>query len=154
MRKFFIVLIILVGGLIVLQFFRPEKNLGDLDSEMDFLQVSMVPDTLASVFLNSCYNCHSNHTRYPWYNNISPLSWYLNQHILEGKAHLNFSSWGTLDKAQKISILDEICEECKNGAMPLKSYIMVHRHAKLGPDEIEAICEWAESEAMNILSSE
>ena len=121
---------------------------------MDFLQVSMVPDTLASVFLNSCYNCHSNRTQYPWYNNISPFSWYLNRHILEGKEHLNFSSWGTLDKAQKISKLDEICEECKNRAMPLKSYILVHRDAKLGPDEIEAICEWADSEAMNILSSE
>ena len=137
-----------------MQFFRPEKNLGNLETEKDFLQVSMVPDTLASVFLNSCYNCHSNNTRYPWYNNVSPLSWYLNKHILDGKEHLNFSSWGTLDKAQKISKLDEICEECKNGAMPLKSYVLVHRDEKLSPDEIEAICEWAESEAMNILSSE
>ncbi len=154
MRRFSIFLLILLGILIVLQFFRPEKNLGEFDTPSDFLLVSMVPDTLAAVFLNACYDCHSDHTRYPWYSQVSPVSWYLNHHIEEGRTHLNFSTWGTLDKGKKISILDEICEECKAGTMPLKSYLLMHRDTRLSPDQMESICKWAEKEAMRILTSE
>lgn len=154
MRKIYVLLLILLGIFIVIQFFNPEKNPGILETNQDFLKGSMVPDTLAAVLLNACYDCHSDHTRYPWYSKVSPLSWYLNHHIEEGKSHLNFSSWGMLDKAQKIGVLDEICEECTNGSMPLKSYLLIHRDARLGPDQIKSICEWTEMEAMRILSSE
>ena len=154
MRRIYVILLILLVTILLIQFFRPEKNLGFMETETDFLQVSGIPDTLAAVFLNSCYDCHSNSTRYPWYSQIVPVSWYLNKHIKEGKAHLNFSSWGIQDKAQKISLLNEISEVCKDGIMPLSSYLLLHRDARLGPDEIESISEWTESEAMKILVSD
>jgi hypothetical protein len=154
MRKVYPILGLTLLVLILIQFFRPEKNLGDIDTPDDFIQMSRVPDTLARIFLNSCYDCHSNNTKYPWYASIAPASWYLNKHIVEGKAHLNFSSWGIIDKAKKISLLDNICEECSDGAMPLKSYLLIHHHAALSPQEIGAICEWAEKEAMEIMNSE
>ncbi|MFC2111995.1 heme-binding domain-containing protein [Bacteroidota bacterium] len=149
----------IVGGLILaavllMQLIGPDKNLGEIDTPDDFIQVSQVPDTLARIFLNSCYDCHSNHTNYPFYGSIAPASWFLNKHIVEGKDHLNFSSWGIIDKAKKISYLDDICEECSEGNMPLKSYLLIHRSSALGPDEIEAICDWAEQEAMEIMNSE
>ena len=154
MRRIYVILLILLAAILLIQIFRPEKNLGVLETEADFLQVSGIPDTLKAVFLNSCYDCHSNCTRYPWYSQIAPVSWYLNKHIKEGRDHLNFSSWGILDKAQKISLLSEICEECEAGVMPLNSYLLIHRDARLRPDEIESICEWAESEAMRELALE
>jgi len=153
MRKSWIVTGGVIIVLLVIQFFRPEKNLGEINTPEDFIQVSMVPDTLARVFLSSCYDCHSNNTNYPWYGNLAPSSWYLNKHVVEGKAHLNFSSWGILNKSQKISKLDEICEECSEGKMPLKSYVLIHRSTGLSAKEIEAICEWSEQEAMSIMRS-
>ena len=152
MPRFYIYLAIILGVFLVIQFIQPEKNLGELETREDFIQVSQIPDTLARIFMNSCYDCHSNKTIYRWYGKIAPSCWYLNKHILEGKAHLNFSSWGVLDKAQKISKLDKICEECTDGSMPLKSYLMLHRSAALGPGEMQAICEWAEQEAMEIMT--
>ena len=149
-----IILGIFFAAVLLIQLIRPEKNLDEIDTPDDFIHVSQVPDTLARIFLNSCYDCHSNHTHYPWYGSIAPVSWYINKHVVEGKAHLNLSSWGIMDKAQKISKLDEICEECSDGAMPLKSYLWVHRSTALGPQEIEAICEWAEQEAMEIMSAD
>ena len=153
MRRFFILFGLILATLLILQLFRSEKNLGEIDTSDDFIQVSQVPDTLASVFLNSCYDCHSNYTNYPWYGNLAPASWILNRHINEGKEQMNFSSWGVLNKAQKISQLDQICDECTNGSMPLQSYLLIHRSAVLGADNIEAICDWAEQEAMEIMGS-
>jgi len=153
MRRFWFVTGGLLLAFLIIQFIRPEKNLGELDVAEDFIQVSMVPDTLARIFLSSCYDCHSNNTNYPWYGNLAPASWYLNKHVVEGKAHLNFSSWGIMNRAQKISILDQICEECSEEKMPLKSYLLIHRSAGLSLKEIEAICAWSEREAMNIMGS-
>jgi len=109
MRRFSIASGLILIILLIMQLFRPERNLGEIDTADDFIQVSLVPDTLARVFLNSCYDCHSDYTNYPWYGNLAPASWILNRHINEGKAQMNFSSWGVLDKAQKISLLDQIC---------------------------------------------
>ena len=154
MRRRLIYLISVAAVLIIIQFIRPEKNLGELNTEADFLQATGISDTLAGIFLNSCYDCHSNHTQYPWYSNVAPFSWYLNRHIMEGKAHLNFSSWGIMDKAQKIAQLDQICEEVTYETMPLNSYIWIHRSSRLSEQEIKAICGWAESESLKILSGE
>jgi len=154
MRKSTIILLILLGVLIIMQFFRPDRNIGDPETEQDLLQVSMVPDTLAAYLLKACYDCHSDNTRYPWYSRVSPFSWYLHNHIEDGRAQLNFSSWGILDKAQKISMLDQICEECTSGSMPMKSYLLIHRDARPGPAQIESICEWADAEAMKILTAD
>jgi hypothetical protein len=154
MRRRLIYLVSVAAALILIQFIRPEQNLGELDTEIDFIQASGVPDTLASIILNSCYDCHSDHTRYPWYSSLAPVSWYLNRHVVEGKAHLNFSSWGIMDKAKKVTQLDQICEEITYGAMPLNSYLLIHRSSKLSEKDIQAICEWTESEALKILTEE
>ena len=154
MRRKMVYGISILAVLLLIQFFQPEKNLGKAVTDTDFIQVSQVPDTLASRFLNACYDCHSNHTRYPWYGNVAPFSWYLNHHIIEGKAHLNFSSWGIMDKAQIITALDQICEETENRTMPLKSYLWIHRSAKLSDRDIQAICDWAEARSLEILTVE
>ena len=154
MRRRLIYLVSVAAVLILIQFIRPEKNLGELNTEADFLQVTDLSDSLAGIFLNSCYDCHSNHTQYPWYSNVAPFSWYLNRHIVEGKDQLNFSSWDIMDKAQKITQLDQICEEVTYETMPLNSYVWIHRSSRLSGQEIKAICEWAESESLKILSGE
>jgi hypothetical protein len=85
---------------------------------------------------------------------VAPFSWFLDHHIKEGKAHLNFSSWGIMEKAQKIRQLHQICEETENGSMPLKSYVLIHRSARLSERDVQAICDWAEAESLKILTGE
>lgn len=154
MRKNQLYLVVIVAIMILIQFIRPDMNLGEAGNETDLIQVSQVPDSLASIFLHSCYDCHSNRTHYPWYGHVAPISWWLNHHIREGKEHMNLSSWGVMDKAQKIKQLDEICEEIQDGSMPLKSYTLIHRSSKLSEQDVAAICNWAETESLKILSGD
>jgi hypothetical protein len=143
-------LLTLIGIIVVIQFFRPERNLLPL-TESDLLVQLDPPEELALILQNSCYDCHSNQTRYPWYSHVSPVSWYLDRHIREGKEEVNFSHFGDLEQRAKIRLLNEICEEVEEGSMPLPSYIRMHRDALLTAEEIESLCDWSELEALRLM---
>jgi len=136
-----VILIVLVIGFVALQFFQPKKNLGTTSTE-DFLVAQQVPDDVSLILKNSCYDCHSNHTRYLWYHNISPVSWMINDHIQDGKHELNFSEWGKLDIYDQITDLEKISRETKHKEMPLKSYLLMHPSAKLNQEQIDRIEAW------------
>ena len=85
---------LLLGLLILAQFFQPDKNISEGPEEDNILLILDVPEQVAGLLTNSCYDCHSNNTRYPWYNRISPVSWYLHKHVVAGKEALNFSEFG------------------------------------------------------------
>lgn len=143
--------LLIIVILIVLQFFRPEKNQATTVQEYDLLQVSTIPDSLASILVISCYDCHSNHTEYPWYSRISPVSWYLDTHIRDGKEDLNLSEYGLLDKAGKIGVLSDIYDAMEAGSMPLQSYLLIHRDASLSKDEIDALLDWSDQESLRLM---
>lgn len=143
--------IILLAGLIVIQFFQPDKNLSATDQPEDLLRVASAPEPLAQLIRSSCYDCHSNQTEYPWYNKIAPVSWFLQKHIREGKEEMNLSTYGSLDKADKIELLVDVCEVMEDGTMPLSSYALMHKAARLSEEEREAICEWSEEEALKVM---
>lgn len=142
-----IALLILLGVFIIAQFFRPEKNLAASSSVDDLFVVQDVPEHITALLRSACYDCHSNQTRYPWYSNISPVSWYLSKHVEEGKEALNFSEYGKLEKRKKISALSTICEVVESGSMPLVSFTLIHRDANLDETERKLICDWTEAEA-------
>ena len=145
-------LYIILGSFIFIQFFRVEKNLGDEVSQNDFLKTNpAMPEMLQSVFKTSCYNCHSNHTIYPWYAHIAPFSWIIDQHIRNGKDEMNLAGYDTLTDRQKVGLLDEICEALSDSSMPPQNYLMLHRDAILTEEDIAAICHWTETEAFSIL---
>ena len=137
--------------LIVFQFFRPDQNNAPSDPGLDMLTLVSPPDEVAELISNSCYDCHSNRTAYPWYSRISPVSWYLNKHIREGKEDLNFSLYGELDKADKIGLFADFCDVLDAGTMPLQSYTMIHRAARLSQEDRALLCEWSESEALRVM---
>ena len=148
-RKLALLLVIVV--LIILQFFQPEKNQGNITQEGDLLLVSAVPDSLAAILINSCYDCHSNHTEYPWYSRISPVSWYLQKHVRDGKEDLNLSEFGNLSKAEKIGALSDVYEALEASNMPLPSYILIHKDARMSQDEIDALMVWADQESLSLM---
>jgi len=144
--------LILLCVFVILQFFQPDRNPGiQLNEENDLVIITGMPDSLAVIFTNSCYDCHSGRTNYPWYSYISPISWYLSSHIEKGKEQLDFNNFGSLEKSQRIGALADICEEIESDLMPLKSYLLIHRSARIGEDEKEAICIWSEAEALKIM---
>ncbi|MEA3462554.1 MAG: heme-binding domain-containing protein [Bacteroidota bacterium] len=141
----------LIVLLILLQFFRPERNSAPPDPELDMLTVVSPPEPIADLIRTACYDCHSNQTVYPWYSRISPVSWYLNKHIVEGKEELNFSDYGQLEKADKIGALADFYDVLDAGTMPLQSYLLIHKQARLSQEDIEALCSWSEKEALKVM---
>lgn len=141
----------LITVLVVIQFFKPERNSAPVYPEKDMLVVITPPEKIADILRNACYDCHSDQTHYPWYDKIQPVSWFLNGHIKKGKAELNFSEYGDLEKEGRIKILVDICEVLEAGSMPLRSYRSVHKDARLTPDDREALCLWTEEEALKVM---
>src|SRR5439155_17176288 len=128
MRKFLIVLFIL---LVAIQFIRPAKNLSNHLLASDITRVYNMPQNVSVIFKKACNDCHSNNTIYPWYAQIQPVGWWLNNHIEEGKRELNLSEFGTYNIARQYKKLDDIAEQVKKGEMPLSSYTLIHTNTRL-----------------------
>ena len=150
-RTWKVILLVLAAGVIVIQFFRPERNLGERKGEGDLLEVQELPSKLAGLLEAACYDCHSNHTNYPWYSRMAPFSWYLHAHIRHGKDQVNFSQYGDLDTLARIALLSEICEVVESGTMPLRSYTLIHPEARMDDADAEALCLWTEKETARLL---
>jgi hypothetical protein len=99
----------------------------------------------------SCFDCHSNQVNLPWYARVAPSSWLLADHINEGRSHLNFSEWGTYSNREKIGLLDGIRDEITSGGMPLRSYLLIHREARLDTAATSAILKWTDGAMARIL---
>jgi hypothetical protein len=82
----------------------------------------------------ACFDCHSNQTRWPWYSNVAPASWFVQQHVDNGRKVLNFSEWQRPQQEAHESA-DTIVE----GEMPLRGYALLHPSARLSPPESRAL---------------
>ena len=128
--------------MIAIQFIQPVPNNSRQITEMDISKIHSVPVKVQAILKNSCYDCHSNHTRYPWYAYIQPGGWWLASHIKEGKAKLNFSEFGGYSKRRQQSKLKSIIGSIKDETMPLPSYTLIHRNARLSETEKVLILGW------------
>jgi cytochrome c553 len=153
MRKIItILLVLLVAGFVIIQFFQPEKNSVAETSDHIF-QKENIPDEIKTILKNACLDCHSNQTRYLWYHNIAPVSWLVDKDVKHGKEELNFSQWGQSDDFDKIGYLEEICKEVEQGKMPLKPYVAMHKKAKLTEEQVAKLCAWTEKLAEELVAA-
>jgi len=104
----------------------------------------VVGPALDAVLHRSCYDCHSNETRWPWYSRVAPASWLLGDHVKEGREHLNFSDWPSLDFELQDQYLRMIAKEVSGDHMPPATYLLIHRNARLGPAEKKLLLDWAQ----------
>lgn len=125
----------LIVLLLLIQFFRIDKQVIHSPVDKDFLINQSTPEKIASIIKNSCYDCHSNTTNYPWYSNVAPISWWIKHHVNEGKEHLNFSVWTDYSAKKATHKLEECVEEIEEGEMPLKTYTLIHHDAKLSSED-------------------
>lgn len=125
------ILIIILVAFVIIQFFPIDKTNPPVDKGMDFISIKNIQPEIANTIRTSCYDCHSNETQYPWYSSIAPASWWLKNHINEGRSHLNFSIFATYEPKRQIHKMEECVEMLEKHEMPLESYYLGHQDAKL-----------------------
>lgn len=136
------ILLGLIAVLVIIQFFRIDKTNPPLDPPNDFINVQNPPQQIAKLLKDACYDCHSHESKYPWYTNVAPVSWWVKSHINEGREHLNFSTWGTYPLKKRAHKLEECYEEVEEKHMPLKSYTWAHPEARLTEDQRATLVSW------------
>lgn len=139
---------ILLGlGIVVvaIQFIRPEKNSGDTGG--DIRTVVDIPADVRTILETSCYDCHSNSTRYPWYAEVMPVGWLLSRDVMEAKKHLNFSEFAAYKAGVQRHKLEEVANEVYEDKMPLPIYLVMHDEAKLSEEQKKMLLDWADAAA-------
>ncbi len=126
----------------VLQLFNNEKVPYEDPNELDFLLIENPEEKAELLIKNICYNCHSNQIKYPWYSDVAPVSWWINDHIEDGRKHLNFSNWGKYIAEKKSHKAEEAWEEIEEKEMPLQSYTFIHREANLTDEQRELLISY------------
>ena len=137
------ILLFLLVVFVIAQFFGPEKNEGDLTSIDSFYTETNTPENVKLILKESCNDCHSDVTRYPWYNNITPVNYWMAEHVNDGKKHFNISKWNDYSTKKKDHKLEELVEMVEEKEMPLPSYTWTHTEAKLTDAQIKNLLEWA-----------
>jgi len=133
-----VALVVLVG----IQFIPTSRNQSDIVPVTDFISTYNPPQEVASILRTSCYDCHSNNTKYPWYNKIQPVAMFLEDHIKHGKEEFNFNEFGEYSDRRKKSKLKSFIRQVEQDEMPPDSYTLVHREAKISKDEKKQLINW------------
>ena len=141
---------IIVGLMIVIQLIRPERTSTERKMDSDIRNHVTVPVRVGELLVRSCYDCHSMNTVWPWYSNFTPMSWLIARDVKRGREHLNFSFWTDYSTMIQIAKFSLVGNTIQTGKMPLKQYLMIHKDAKLTPEDIDKIYKWAE-EQINLL---
>jgi len=137
------ILLFLLIVFVIAQFFGPEKNQGEMASIEAFLNETNPPEDVKAILKESCFDCHSSVTRYPWYSSITPVNYWMADHIKNGTKHFNVSKWEGSSVKRKDHKFDELIEMVEKKEMPLPSYTWTHIEAKLTDVQIESIIKWA-----------
>jgi hypothetical protein len=138
-RGFRFVLFVVAGLALAIQLVRPARTNPATDPSATLHAQLAVPSDVASILERSCRDCHSNDTRWPWYTNVAPVSWWVIDHVDHGRSHFNFSQWAKYDAEEQRTLLTRSCELSQSGAMPLPSYLRMH-DAAMSVSDVAALC--------------
>jgi hypothetical protein len=154
MKRLFRVLrwlaVVIVVCLVIAQFFGPAKSNPASDATQSIESRMQLTPQVKAIIDRSCIDCHSNKTRWPWYSNVAPVSWFVIDHVNEGRENLNFSEWGRYNQRDVDGVLKQICREVKAGGMPLSSYTPLHPGSSLSPEDVKTLCDWTTAERARI----
>jgi hypothetical protein len=144
------VVIVVACLFVIAQFKRPAKTNPAIDPSQTLEAHVQMDPNVAAILDRSCYDCHSNKTRWPWYANVAPVSWFVIDHVNEGRDDLNFSEWGTYSRDEQQAQLGQLCDLVTEGWMPLSSYTPLHPSAKLSEEDKRLLCNWAATERARV----
>ena len=132
----------LVGTFVLLQFIQIKVPQPPEATKADEIKA---PKEVMAILKKSCYDCHSNHTKMPWYGNVAPISWEVKSHIKNGRNWLNFSVWNKYPK-EKLKKFYQGIEKTITWQMPPADYLWVHDEARLKKSERDLVKKWARQE--------
>jgi hypothetical protein len=130
-----------------IQFVRPVRTNPATDPARSLAAHVAVPPEIAATLDRACRDCHSHQTRWPWYSGVAPASWLVVDHVDHGRRHLNFSDWAGTGGERAKDPLSAICREVTGGHMPMPSYLLLHRDARLSSADVQALCGWTQTAA-------
>jgi hypothetical protein len=139
------ILFMLLIGFVVIQFMQPARNQSGQLLQLDISHTYSIPSNVYARFKNSCFDCHSNNTTYPWYSNVQPIGWILARDIENGKAMLNFGEFGSLSSRRRVSKLRDVENRIKDGTMPLPGYLLMHPSARPTEEDKTVLIDWIEA---------
>jgi hypothetical protein len=138
------ILLVILIVFIAIQFIQPERNYSGQVLPTDISNIYIIPENVHILLKNACYDCHSNNTDYPFHCFIQPIRWEIERDIKNGKEKLNFSEFGSYSPRRRISKWVDIEKRIKDGTMPLSSYKLMHKKARLNKEEKELLINWIE----------
>ena len=131
----------LFGLFLIIQLIPVDRENPPSSSEMEL----KAPIEVNTILKNSCYDCHSNQTNWPFYSYIAPISWLVAYDVKNAREHLNFSEWNNLTSEKKNRNKEEIIEETSADKMPLPIYLIIHSRAELNDEQKLILKNWAET---------
>ncbi len=111
------------------------------------------PPAIQAVIEQSCIDCHSYETRWPWYAYVAPASWLVAYDVREGRNALNFSAWDEYEEGDQIDLLERVGEEVRAERMPPWYYLALHPDASTDEEMIELLSGWIKSTASKDLQA-
>jgi len=144
MRLVKVVLAMIILLVISIQFIPVIRNQDSRLRNTAINKIYPVPLRVQAILKNSCYDCHSDYTRYPWYANLQPVSGWMASHINRGKKELNFSDFGSYSVRRQQSKLKAVINSIQDETMPITSYTLIHREAKLAENDKKLVINWIE----------
>lgn len=136
MNRALIVGAVVVGGFLIAQLIPVPRENPPVAVDVG------APEAVRATLRASCYDCHSHETRWPWYSRIAPVSWVVARDVVEGREHLNFSTWDGYSAARQQKLLGKAGEEIREGEMPTWGYRLAHPEARLSVESREALLDW------------
>lgn len=146
MKKLLILFSSVLLIFLLIQIIPVEKNESALAAGRNFEKEYHVPPKTAAILSASCYDCHSNSTRYPSYSEIQPAAWFMQKHIKDGKKELNFDDFINYSDRRKKAKIRSIISQIEKDEMPLTSYLLMHKEAKLTKDEKKQVVHFFRSQ--------
>ena len=127
---------------IIIQFVQSESVNPLVEPSQTIMANAEIDQSVAAIFKKSCFDCHSNETRWPWYSKIAPASWFIANDVRNGRQRLNFSEWGKMSRNKRIAKLQLIDAKVSDEEMPLAGYLLLHADAKLSAEDRNIISNY------------
>ena len=135
---------VLIVSALAIQFVRPARTNPVTVPERTLAARVPITREAAAVLDRSCGDCHSNDTRWPWYSSVAPLSWFVIDHVNHGRRHFNYSDWAQYKPEEAARLLKNSCAFARKETMPVASYLLIHRDARLSDADVVALCDWTD----------
>jgi hypothetical protein len=138
MKKFLFrsLLILFFAAFIGIQYIEVDRTNPSVREDLN------APADAKHILKTACYDCHSFETKWPWYSKVAPVSWLIVDDVDEGRKHLNFSLWESLNSSKRKELKKKIWNELVNDEMPLKIYTYLHPNASLEITQKNILKRW------------